>query len=108
MTIESDAKVAQTVATGISSAGATLLTATLASKDTTTTLTGNTNAHQAIDLDSDTAQKIASAVNSFVNLIQSTASAFETIDKKLSQLLASGTKGNSPQNSSIGVCSVNG
>ena len=83
--IQSNLSLASTHATSISSSAADLLGGNAASKDSVSTLKGNIKASSAIDLDSNTAQQIASAINSFVNLIHSTASEFESTDKRLAQ-----------------------
>lgn len=85
--IQSDASVASSVATGISSAGAEVITVTKATKDETTTLSGNTTAHGKIDLDDTTGHQIASSIDTFVGLIHSTASTFVSTDQTLSQML---------------------
>ncbi|MGT2959949.1 TIGR04197 family type VII secretion effector [Streptococcus caballi] len=89
--IQSNLSLASSQATAISSAGANLLGGATASKDTVTTLKGNTNAHSAIDLDASTVQQVASAINSFVGLIHSTASEFESTDQRLAQALLVGS-----------------
>ncbi|MCK1249647.1 TIGR04197 family type VII secretion effector [Streptococcus uberis] len=108
MTIESNPAVAQDCATTISSSGATLLSITKASTDMTTTLSGNSNAHQAIDADAAVADSVAQAVNQFVNLIQSTSSAFESTDQRLGQMLANHQSGSNHSSPAIGQCVVGG
>ncbi|EPU20352.1 TIGR04197 family type VII secretion effector [Streptococcus agalactiae] len=88
--IQSDVSLASSVATGISSAGAEVLSVTKATLDETTTLQGNSTAHEKINLDDATGQQIASSIDTFVGLIHSTASAFVSTDQSLSQMLLNG------------------
>ncbi|MEX2805593.1 TIGR04197 family type VII secretion effector [Streptococcus sp. H31] len=87
MTIQSDSLTAGQYANQITSSGYGLSGVGEASKDSETTLSGNSNAHSAIDLDNATSGQLASVLSSFVGLVHSTASEFEATDALLSQQL---------------------
>ncbi|WMB28582.1 TIGR04197 family type VII secretion effector [Streptococcus didelphis] len=85
--IQSSIDEASNCASTISSAGADVMSVAQATKDETTTLSGNATAHSKIDLDDITAKQIANSINSFVGLIHGTANAFASTDSRLGQMI---------------------
>lgn len=85
--IQSNALTASQYASQITSSGSSVASVGTVNKDSETTISGNSNAHSAIDLDTETGTQIASALGTFVSLIHSTASEFESVDNQISQQL---------------------
>lgn len=85
--INSSSDTAASHATSISQGGAQLLGVGKATKDSDTTLKGNQSAGEAIDLDETQSNEIATAINSFITIINGMASEFESTDTRLSSML---------------------
>lgn len=85
--LNSDSDTAASHATSISQGGAQLLGIGKASKDGETTLQGNRNASTAIDLDETQSNEIATALHSFMTIINGMASEFESTDMTLSSMM---------------------
>lgn len=100
MTIQSDYLTASQYATQITSSGSSVSEIGTVGKDNETTLSGNDNAHSAIDLDDATGTQIASVLSTFVSLIHSTASEFEAVDNQISQQLGATTSATTLHSSS--------
>lgn len=87
MTISSDLGVAQQRATSLSNAVTSISESTLVTKDTQTTVAGNTSASTAIQAASNTATSISSAVELASSNIQSVAHEFEAADQESRRLI---------------------
>lgn len=84
--IQSNSGVAQAVASTIASSLSTLKQGNSISKDTQTTVAGNSNAQQAITLLTTFNTSLVQAVGQASLNIRSIASEFEAVDQKLAQL----------------------
>lgn len=83
--IKSDITGASQKATALKKATDKLVKSSSVTTDTQTTVTGNTNALEAIKLAQQTSQQIAQAISSASANIQSVAQNFEALDQKTSQ-----------------------
>lgn len=81
--INSDKQVAQNLATGLMSALDTLNQSATVTKDTQTTINGNTTAHETSDDMLDIASKISQTISSASENLNSVAGEFEAIDRVL-------------------------
>lgn len=88
-TFQSDLFGAREKATALMTATNTLTQSVSVTKDTQTTVAGNQNAHQAIDLAKNTATGIAQAIVSASNNIKSVAEDFEAMDQQTRSLFTS-------------------
>ncbi|GGC77778.1 TIGR04197 family type VII secretion effector [Enterococcus wangshanyuanii] len=84
--IKSDSGVAQAIATSIASSLGSLNQGSSITKDTQTTVSGNSNAQQAITQMTTFNTSLVQAVTQASNNIRSVAAEFEAVDQKISQI----------------------
>ncbi|WP_429950636.1 TIGR04197 family type VII secretion effector [Enterococcus sp. AZ101] len=84
--INSNAAVAQAVATSIASSVNSLNQGTTITKDTQTTVAGNSNAQQAITQLTTFNTSLAQAITQASNNIRSVAAEFEAVDQRIAQM----------------------
>lgn len=84
--INSNAAVAQAVATSIASSVSSLNQGTTITKDTQTTVAGNSNAQQAITQLTTFNTSLAKAITQASNNIRSVAAEFEAVDQRIAQM----------------------
>lgn len=84
--IKSNKVVASACATDLANAVDALTNGSTATKDSSTTVAGNQDAHDAIDLAKQTAGQVAAAVQSAAANIQSVADEFEAVDQAIRQM----------------------
>ncbi|WP_207696188.1 hypothetical protein DOK67_0002082 [Enterococcus sp. DIV0212c] len=84
--INSNSAVAQAVATSIASSVSSLNQGTTITKDTQTTVAGNSNAQQAITQLTTFNTSLVQAVTQASNNIRSVAAEFEAVDERIAQI----------------------
>ncbi|ALS00063.1 hypothetical protein ATZ33_01280 [Enterococcus silesiacus] len=84
--INSNSAVAQAVATSIASSVSSLNQGTTITKDTQTTVAGNSNAQQAITQLTTFNTSLVQAVTQASNNIRSVAAEFEAVDQRIAQM----------------------
>lgn len=84
--IKSNAAVAQAVATSIASSVSSLNQGTTITKDTQTTVAGNSNAQQAITQLTTFNTSLVQAITQASNNIRSVAAEFEAVDQRIAQM----------------------
>lgn len=84
--INSNSAVAQAVATSIASSVSSLNQGTTITKDTQTTVAGNSNAQQAITQLTSFNTSLVQAVTQASNNIRSVAAEFEAVDQRIAQM----------------------
>lgn len=84
--INSNAAVAQAVATSIASSVSSLNQGTTITKDTQTTVAGNSNAQQAITQLTTFNTSLVQAITQASNNIRSVATEFEAVDQRIAQM----------------------
>ncbi|MTD40260.1 TIGR04197 family type VII secretion effector [Erwinia sp. CPCC 100877] len=90
MTIQSDFTGASQKATALKGATDKLIQSASITKDTQTTVAGNTNAQEAITTAQETATKIAQAVFQASSNLQSVAKEFEALDQRVANTMIRG------------------
>lgn len=93
MTIQSDFAGASQKATALKGATDKLIQSSSITKDTQTTVTGNTNAQEAITTAQETAKKIAQAVFQASSNLQSVAKDFEAMDQNVANTMFNSLEG---------------
>lgn len=91
--LQSNLLLANSIAGNIRKAATDISNGGDVSKDSITTIQGNTKAATSIDQDASVAQQVAEATNTFVDLISSTAAEFESLDKLLADGISNKKKG---------------
>ncbi|WP_348920458.1 TIGR04197 family type VII secretion effector [Enterococcus rotai] len=84
--INSNSAVAQAVATSIASSVSSLNQGTAITKDTQTTVAGNSNAQQAITQLTTFNNSLVQAITQASNNIRSVAAEFEAVDQRIAQM----------------------
>lgn len=84
--IKSDSGVAQAIATSIASSLSSLNQGSFITKDTQTTVSGNSNAQRAITQLTTFNTSLVQAVTQANNNIRSVAAEFKAVDQKISQI----------------------
>ncbi|WP_086444794.1 TIGR04197 family type VII secretion effector [Candidatus Enterococcus lemimoniae] len=84
--INSNSAVAQAVATSIASSVSSLNQETTITKDTQTTVAGNSNAQQAITQLTTFNTSLVQAITQASNNIRSVAAEFEAVDQRIAQM----------------------
>jgi len=84
--INSNAAVAQAIATSIASSVSSLNQGTTITKDTQTTVAGNSNAQQAITQLTTFNTSLVQAITQASNNIRSVAAEFEAVDQRIAQM----------------------
>ncbi|EOI02727.1 MULTISPECIES: TIGR04197 family type VII secretion effector [Enterococcus] len=84
--INSNSAVAQAVATSIASSVSSLNQGTTITKDTQTTVAGNSNAQQAITQLTTFNTSLVQAITQASNNIRSVAAEFEAVDQRIAQM----------------------
>ncbi|MBO0474785.1 hypothetical protein IGL98_002406 [Enterococcus sp. DIV0840] len=84
--INSNSAVAQAVATSIASSVSSLNQGTTITKDTQTTVAGNSNAQQAITQLTTFNTSLVQAITQASNNIRSVAAEFEAVDERIAQI----------------------
>ena len=82
MEIKSDASKAQVHATGLQTGGSSLSGVSQAQEDGSTTVAGNTNAHEVMQAAQTNRESIGGAMTQMVTNIHSVASEFEAVDEE--------------------------
>lgn len=96
-TIQSEKVVAQMSANALQNAYSEVLSVALASKDGTTTLSGNTNAKDSIDSDKNRGDNAASKLQLFCVTINQVASDFEAVDINIANAYMPGAATTGPK-----------